>query len=83
MSHGSWANFPELLRCDAAFGGKLAALSTNPALLDTGLFDAAGIAAVIDQHRDGRANNTKLLLQLLTVASWLEQHNYDRAVDDE
>ncbi len=82
MSHGSWANFPELLRRDPAFSDRLRALPGDPALLDTGLFRRDGIEAIVTAHLDRQANHVKLLLQLLTLASWLEQHPYDGVVDD-
>lgn len=82
MSHGSWANFPELLRRNRAFSDRLRALPTNPALLDTGLFRREGIENIVNDHLNGQSNNVKLLLQLLTIASWLGQHPYDGIVRD-
>ncbi len=82
MSHGSWANFPELLRRDPIFLDRLHTLPSNPALLDTGLFRRDGLETVVNAHLGGEANHVKLLLQLLTMASWLEQHPYDGVVDD-
>jgi asparagine synthase (glutamine-hydrolysing) len=83
MTHGSWANFAELLRRDVRWAGRLAALSSNAALLDSGLFERDGLAAVVRQHLDRTANHVKLLLQLLTLASWLEQHSYSGVTVDD
>jgi asparagine synthase (glutamine-hydrolysing) len=76
MTHGSWANFAELLRRDPRFVARLGGLSSDAALLDSGMFERDGLAAVVRQHLDCAANHVKLLLQLLTMASWFEQHSY-------
>lgn len=82
MSHGSWPNFPELLRRDPGFVARLSSLRECAAMLDTGLFSREGLAAVVDQHLERRADHAKLLLQLLTVASWLERNAYAEVVYD-
>lgn len=82
MTHGSWASFPVLLRTDAHLVARLEGLVRNPALMDTGLFAADGIGRVVEEHVTGRAKHTKLLLQLLTMASWLGAHSYSAVVAD-
>ena len=82
MTQGSWANFAELLRRDSRFAARLNALSGNSALLDSGLFEREGVAVVVRQHLDRAANHVKLLLQLLTMASWLEQFSYSGVTVD-
>lgn len=82
MTQGSWANFAELLRRDPRFVARLNGLSGNAALLDCGLFERDGLAAVVREHLDRAANHVKLLLQLLTMASWLEQHSYSGVTVD-
>jgi hypothetical protein len=82
MTHGSWANFAELLRRDPRFAARHAGLAGDAALLDSGLFESQGLASVVRQHLDRAANHVKLLLQLLTMASWLEQHSYSGVTVD-
>lgn len=82
MTHGSWANFTELLRRDGRIVARLDGLSRNAALLDSGVFEPDGLAAVVRQHLDRAANHVKLLLQLLTMASWLDQHSYSGVTVD-
>jgi asparagine synthase (glutamine-hydrolysing) len=82
MTQGSWANHAELLRRDRRFVARLESLPKNAALLDSGLFEPDGLAAVARQHLDRTANHVKLLLQLLTMASWLEQHSYSGVTVD-
>ena len=81
-THGSWCNFPELLRRDAFFITRLKGLSEDVALLDSGLFDSAGLKNIVAQHLSGRANHCKLLMELMTISSWLTRHAYSEAVYD-
>ena len=76
VTHGSWANHSELLRRDPVFVSRLRDLSKRDALSETGLFQAGGIAQVVEEHLHARENHVKLLLQLLTMASWFERHSY-------
>ncbi len=76
MTHGSWANMGELLRRDPVLSDRVRGLGRNPALMDTGLFDAAGMDRLTGDHLARRANHRKLLFELLTVTSWLEQLGY-------
>jgi asparagine synthase (glutamine-hydrolysing) len=80
LTGGSWVNHAELFRRDPAFVGRLQGLGKNSALLDSGMFHADGLINIVDRHLDGHENHVKLLLQLLTLASWFEQHGYS-AVD--
>jgi asparagine synthase (glutamine-hydrolysing) len=82
MTQGSWANHAELLRQDRRFVARLEGLPKNCALLDSGVFEAEGLAAVVRQHLDRTANHVKLLLQLLTMASWFEQNSYSGVTVD-
>jgi asparagine synthetase B (glutamine-hydrolysing) len=61
---------------------RLNGLAQNPALLDSGLFEPNGLSRVVDQHLGRQTSHRKLLLQLLTLASWLEQHDYTGLVRD-
>jgi hypothetical protein len=76
MTQGSWANWGELLRRDPVLSDRLRCLGRNPALMDTGLFDAAAVDRLTGNHLARRADHRKLLLELLTVTSWLEQLGY-------
>jgi len=76
MSHGSWANLRELLRRDPQFVARLEHLPGCDALMDTGLFSRDGLRTTVAAHLERRADHAKLLLQLLTMASWLERHSY-------
>jgi asparagine synthase (glutamine-hydrolysing) len=82
MTHGSWANYGELFRRDQTAVERLRALPRNAALMDTGLFDSAGLARVIDEHLSGARSHTKLLHQFLTLASWLAAHGYSEVCRD-
>ena len=81
-SHGSWSNFHELLRRDPLLVARLEGLAENPALLDSGLFDAQGLERVVADHLSGRTSHRKLLLELLTLSSWLAGHPYSEVVHD-
>ncbi len=76
-SHGSWANYDELLRRDPTFRKRLEGLADDPALNDTGLFEPKGIRAVVTEHLERVASHKRLLMQLLSLTSWLGQHGYD------
>ena len=80
MTPGSWADLGELLRNDSVFLGRLRGLTRNSALMDTGLFDRGGLGGLVDDHVGRRANHKKLLYQLLSVTSWLEQFGYSEVV---
>lgn len=81
-THGSWANYRVLMQQDPRFRVKLTALSSSAALLDTGLFTAGGLAHIVENFLGGHAGHHKLLLQLLTIDSWLRQHGYTGTVND-
>ena len=81
-THGSWSNLHELLRHDAFFVARLKGLSEDVALLDSGLFDPAGLKNIVEQHLSGRTSHSKLLMELLTISSWLSQHAYSEIVYD-
>jgi len=70
------------LRRDAFFITRLKGLSEDVALLDSGLFDSAGLKNIVAQHLSGRANHCKLLMELMTISSWLTRHAYSEAVYD-
>jgi asparagine synthetase B (glutamine-hydrolysing) len=81
-THGSWSNLHELLRRDAFFVTRLKGLSEDVALLDSGLFDTAGLKNIVEQHLSGRTSHSKLLMELLTISSWLTRHAYSEVVYD-
>lgn len=81
-THGSWSNLHQLLRRDALFVTRLEGLAENAALLDSGLFDSKGLKQVVADHLSGRTSHRKLLLELLTISSWLERHPYSEVVHD-
>ena len=70
-THGSWANYGEVMRHAPKARQRVEELSESEGLLDTGLFSREGIAQVAAEHLCGQANHLKLLMQLLTLASWL------------
>ena len=74
QTHGSWSNYSEVLRRVPAARERLEDLAGNAALLDTGLFSREGIADVILEHLSGSRSHVKLLMQLLTLASWFGGH---------
>ncbi len=78
-TRGSWADYGVLLRANADIRARAENLATNAALLDSGMFDAAGVRSVVADHMAGRANHKRVLFQLMTLASWLGTHGYDRA----
>jgi len=79
-THGSWSNLHELLRRDSLFVERLNGLAENTALLDSGLFDRRGLREIVEQHLSGRISHRKLLLELLTISSWLTRHSYSDVV---
>lgn len=79
---GSWSNLHELLRSDAFFVARLKGLPEDAALLDSGLFDSAGLKNIVGQHFSGRTSHRKLLMELLTISSWLTRHSYTEVVHD-
>ena len=81
-THGSWSNLHELLRRDSLFVERLNGLAENTALLDSGLFEPSGLAEIVGQHLSGRASHSKLLLELLTISSWLARHSFSEVVHD-
>lgn len=81
-THGSWTNFHELLRRDPLLVARLEGLAENAALLDSGMFDAKGLERVVADHLSGRTSHRKLLLELLTLSSWLAAHSYSDVVHD-
>ncbi|MGB8275998.1 MAG: hypothetical protein WCF16_12115, partial [Alphaproteobacteria bacterium] len=82
MSHGSWARYGEVFRHDPMLRGRFEALARSGALLDTGLFDSAGLSGVIAEHMAGGADHAKLLHQCLTLESWLSRHGHDGVAQD-
>ena len=76
---GSWANARELLRRDPALIERLDRLPRSEALLDTGLLERDGIAGLVEEHRAGGANHSKMLLMLLTLDSWFGRFGYSRS----
>lgn len=52
----------------------------NGALVDSGLLDRAAIRSLIDEDRDGRADRSKQIWQLLTLEVWFEQSAGARGV---
>ena len=81
-THGSWSNLHELLRRDPLLVARLERLTENAALLDSGMFDAKGLERVVAEHLSGRTSHRKLLLELLTLSSWLAAHPYCDVVYD-
>jgi asparagine synthetase B (glutamine-hydrolysing) len=81
-THGSWSNLHELLRRDSLFVERLKGLAENAALLDSGLFDRPGLRKIVEQHLSGRSSHRKLLLELLTISSWLTRHSYSEVIYD-
>jgi hypothetical protein len=43
----------------------------------SGLFRQDGLEAVIAEHMEGKANHMKLIMQLLSIASWFASHPFD------
>lgn len=81
-THGSWSNLHQLLRRDSFFVARLKGLAENAALLDSGLFERAGLQKIVEQHLSGHSSHRKLLLELLTLSSWLTRYPYSDVVHD-
>lgn len=81
-THGSWSNLHELLRRDPFFVTRIEGLAENSALLDSGLFEPAGLKQIVAAHLSGRTSHRKLLLELLTISGWLARHPYSEVVYD-
>lgn len=81
-THGSWSDLHQLLRRDPFFVERIKSLAQNAALLDTGLFESAGLKQIVAEHLSGRISHRKLLLELLTISSWLARHSYSEVVHD-
>lgn len=82
MTAGSWPDYVQLYRRHPAMRAKVEALASAPALLDTNLFDAKGVARAVDAHLSGTKNNKRLIAQLLTLASWNAATGFDQVVHD-
>jgi hypothetical protein len=52
---------------------RLRNLPNSEALDACEMFDRTGLQKVVDAHIDGRQSNTRLLLILLTLESWIRQ----------
>ncbi|MDP6518102.1 MAG: asparagine synthase-related protein [Alphaproteobacteria bacterium] len=81
LTHGSWPNYNVLLRRDPEFHRRLDGLARSPALLDTGVFEPRAIVQLWQDHRTGRGDFAKLLVQLLSLESWLREHHYEQVSD--
>lgn len=77
FTHGSWMDTAVLFRRDPAWRQRAEYLPDDPALNAIGLFQPNGLRAMIAEHMDGKANHKKLLMQLLTIASWFDAHPFD------
>ena len=73
LTDGSWINGSQLLRVDENLVKRLQNLKKSEALIDTGLFDANGIKATVDEHIEGRENHQKILYMSLTLESWFRR----------
>ena len=82
MTNGSWPNTSEVLRRAPALRQRVQRLSTSAALLDTGLFDSGGLARLVSAHLEGSRFQSKLLLALLALESWISRFGYDGTSDD-
>ena len=79
-THGSWANYHGLLRHDPFWSQKARELPTLACLMDTGQFERKGLEGVIEAHLSGRAQHTKFLYGLVSLATWFERHSYSTVV---
>jgi asparagine synthase (glutamine-hydrolysing) len=77
FTHGSWLDTATLFRRDTTWRGLAVALPTDPVLNASGLFRQDGLEAVIAEHMEGKANHMKLIMQLLSIASWVASHPFD------
>lgn len=75
----SWLDFDALLRRPGPLHDRLLRLPDSEPLMECGIFDRAGLQAVVGQHLSRRHNVSKLLLILLTIENWLEQFGGHRS----
>lgn len=75
----SWLDFDALLRRPGPLYERLLRLHESEPLMECGIFDRAGLQAVVSQHLSRRRNVSKFLLILLTIDSWLEQFGGHRS----
>lgn len=74
LTEGSWVNWPIWFRQEPNIRRMAESLPESQALMDTGLFDRAGLRAAINGHMSGGPKITKLLHRLLTLDAWLLQY---------
>lgn len=79
---GSWPKYGALFKHCPRFVARLTALKNDDALFDTGVFNREGISSTIDEHLSGTRSHQKLLLQVLSLSSWLCQFGFSGVVDD-
>ncbi|HAA93679.1 MAG TPA: hypothetical protein DCS82_05160 [Rhodospirillaceae bacterium] len=77
FTHGSWLNTAVLFRQDPTWRSLAEGLAEDPALNATGLFQSGGLRQIVDEHLESKTNHNKLLMQLLTIASWFAAHPFD------
>jgi asparagine synthetase B (glutamine-hydrolysing) len=72
----SWADLAELMRRDQYMCSRVEKLPDSEILLDTKFFDRKAMRDVVTAHMERRADNRKLLHQLLSIESWFTRHPY-------
>lgn len=77
FTHGSWMDTAMLFRYDTAWRNRAESLPEDPVINDTGLFKQSGLREVVSEHLNGKANHKKLLMQLLTIASWFSAYPFE------
>ena len=77
----SWPNMGELIRRRPALHQRIADVITDPAALSPDLFDTEVLRQMLDAHLDRRAENTYLLLLILTFGVWFRGCVTGKATD--
>jgi len=77
FTHGSWMDTAMLFRHDTAWRSRAESLPEDPVINDTGLFKRSGLRKLVSEHLNGKANHKKLLMQLLTIASWFSAYPFE------
>lgn len=80
MSLGSWFDYDELFRRDAGLRGRIEAMSISTRLINTGVISGNGLAQIVERHLSGRASYKKMIIQLMTLDSWLARHPVEAIV---